>query len=316
MTAEAIIIARLRPVLKAQIADARRALAEAEQLLGRRSVRKASARPFLTHITAAEAHYKSRLVAALRFGFDAKQLARRWMARPKPVTKATPAQKNDVLQEAQDYVGNLQPDPAALIGTVEALYGAGYLIGVKEALSLVRSAGAPLSMTEFSAKADALDWAQWTPGDQGAAAELAGLDGGAGLQTLLDSAGVTIKSIQETRLDQLASVLADGARSGDSVDAIAGKISGFLDDSSRAELIANTELNRAVTASTFDTYQQNGIEQWDLLVFNPCPECEDVEAANPHDLGDEGPPIHPGCRCAAAPVVSSSQQSQSPDEEI
>lgn len=311
---DAAIVDSLRPVLRREIANARRALDEASRLLGRFPVRKATARPFLIHINTAEAHYKTQLVGALRFGFDAKRIARQWATRPKRVAKATPKQKNDVLAEAQEYVQQLQADPVQLIAAVEALYGAGYLIGAKEAVGLVRDVGAPLSMNELTAKADSLDWSQWTPGDHAAAAELAGLDGGAGLQALLDSAGVMIKSIQDTRLEQLAGVLADGARAGDSVDAIAGKISDLLDDPTRAELIANTELARAVTTSTLDTYRQNGIDQFNVLVYGPCPVCEDQEAANPHDLDEDAPPYHPGCRCAAAPVTSSSSESST--EEI
>jgi hypothetical protein len=72
-------------------------------------------------------------------------------------------------------------------------------------------------------------------------------------------------------------------------------------DPDRAFMIADTETARAMTSASIDTYQENGVEQVDLLTFEPCDECEELEDANPYDL-DDAPdvPIHPSCRCALA----------------
>jgi SPP1 gp7 family putative phage head morphogenesis protein len=298
MTLESAIADELRPVIRRNIANGRRALADVQRLL-LQPVRKASSRPFLGHIEAAETHYHVQLLAGLRLGLDPEQVARSWSSKAKPVAKDS--QDDRLAAAARTYAKGLATDPSALQAALEAMYGAGYLIGAKESLTLLRNAGKEVSLSDLAVKADDLDWSQWTPGNGSAAAELAGLDGGRGLRSLLDTAGVTVQSIQDTRLDELASVLADGAKKGDSVDTIAANVRGLLDNPSRAEMVANTELNRAVTASTLDTYKQNGIEQFDVLIFNPCPVCEDQEAANPHDLGEDAPPYHPTCRCAAAP---------------
>jgi 8-oxo-dGTP pyrophosphatase MutT (NUDIX family) len=271
---------------------------------GRPKVRKAgSSRSFLSHIETAAGQYRSKLREALTFGLDALQVARQWTAKPRPVVKADDSAGGlDAIARA--FTSDLAMDPAQLLAALEQLYTDGYLIGSKEGLTLLRGAGTTPTLSALAVKADAIDWSKWTPGNVGAARELAGIDGGRGLQTLLDEADVTIKSIQETRLAELTSTLAESASKGDSVDTLAGKIRDLLDDPTRADLIADTELNRAVTASTLDTYRQNGIEQFDVLVFQPCPVCNDEEANNPHELGDDAPPFHPGCRCAAAPHLS------------
>lgn len=298
MTLESSIAAELRPVIQKNIAQARAALDEVRGLL---KVRKASSRPFLVHIESAEAHYRGQLLDPLRFGLDPKAVAQGWDEKSRRAVKDDEADDPELAADADAYVNGLTTNPKPLGEALAGIYAEGYLIGAKEALGFLRDAGNTVSVTGLAVKADAIDWSQWVPGNPGAAAQLAGLDGGAGLGVLLRASDVTIQSIQETRLEQLAGVLADGAKKGESVDAIASRLTELLDDPSRAEMIANTELNRAVTESTLDTYRQNGIEQFDVLVYNPCPICSDEEAANPHDLGDDAPPFHPTCRCAASP---------------
>lgn len=270
---------------------------------GRPFVRKASSRPFLVHIEAAEQHYSGQVRDALGFDLDADEVAADWATAAKPARKAVAVSDDPLLEAARRYLGSLDWDTTALIAAVEALYAEGYLIGAKEGADLLRAASAAVRNTALQGAADDLDWSQWVPGNVAAANELAGLDGGQGLRALLDVADVNIKSIQATRLEQLADLLARGALDGDSVDSMGRDIRDLLDDPSRAYMIANTELNRAVTAATLDTYRQNGVEMFDVLVFNPCPDCSDEEAGNPHPLTDDAPPYHPNCRCAASPHV-------------
>jgi hypothetical protein len=145
------------------------------------------------------------------------------------------------------------------------------------------------------------DWAAWQPGDT-AAAELTA---NGGLADLLDGAGIGIKNITGSVLDQLGNRIGDGLAAGNSVDAIARDLRDIVGSPSRAEMIAHTETARATTVATLATYGLNGVTEWDWVVSDdPCAECADQESQNPHPLNDKDqPPLHPRCRCAVAPVV-------------
>ena len=161
----------------------------------------------------------------------------------------------------------------------------------------------PGAATATLAGVSATDWAAWTPGDPAAAALM--MNGG--LSNLLDDASIRIKGITGSLLDQLGNRIGDGLASGDSVDSLARNVSDIVSDPGRAEMIAHTEMARAATLATLDTYAVNGVGQWDWVVSDdPCPECADQEADNPHQLDDKDqPPLHPRCRCAVSPVVES-----------
>lgn len=123
---------------------------------------------------------------------------------------------------------------------------------------------------------------------------------------MLDQAEITVKGITDTNLDRIGQALANGIARGDSVDTIAQAIGDMVggETNQRAEMIARTEVSRAMAQATVDTYTQNGIEEVDLLVMDPCPECELIAEDNPHPLADAPKvPIHPNCRCALGPVI-------------
>jgi len=75
----------------------------------------------------------------------------------------------------------------------------------------------------------------------------------------------------------------------------------------RAETIANTEMNMAMSTAFLRKLQRNEVEykQW-ILGPNPCPECEENADASPIPVdedfpsGDDAPPAHPNCVCALA----------------
>lgn len=145
-------------------------------------------------------------------------------------------------------------------------------------------------------------WDDWKPGDV-RASEL--LDNG-GFKSLLDDAGVTVQGIADTTLDRMGTLLADGAAKGLSVDELADQLHSLVNDPNRAYSIANTELARATSAATADTFEENGIEQWEWLVSDgACDECEAEADSGPRSLGDDQPPLHPSCRCAMTPVPGS-----------
>lgn len=146
-----------------------------------------------------------------------------------------------------------------------------------------------------------MDWGAWQPGDPVAAALM---DNG-GLARLLQQAGVTIRGITGTVLDQLADTIGDGLAAGRSVEQVTRDVTAIVGDPVRAERIAHTETARAMTTATMDTYTVNGIARWQwVLSDGACPECEEQADLGPQpvDSTEPQPPLHPYCRCAVTPV--------------
>jgi SPP1 gp7 family putative phage head morphogenesis protein len=201
----------------------------------------------------------------------------------------------------------------ALRPVLDAVWTEGYLIGDRSALAMLRAEG---FIDKAAAQPDVrthVDWGGWTPGDVEAALALLGDDGlGEGLRSMLDRAGVTIKSIAEHRLEELAQLLAQASGEGWSSGKLARLLRDVLDDPRWARLVAVTEGARASTASTLARYLANGVEGKEWMSAEDqrvCPDCNDNELEGPLPLsayfesGDDGPPAHPDCRCALAPVV-------------
>lgn len=187
----------------------------------------------------------------------------------------------------------------------------GYAIGAASGAALVDAAEAGSVAADLAA-----DMASWAPGNYEAAMVLISRDGtGAGLRELLDQSQVTIKSIADSRLNELGFRLAVGATRGDSADTIAADIRDLLTAPWRAHMIASTELARAVSAAAVDGYSRRGYRETEWLTAEDqrvCPEiCGLNEDAGPRRIGVPfpsgalAPPGHPECRCAPGVVISS-----------
>lgn len=183
-------------------------------------------------------------------------------------------------------------------------------------------AGRRSAQAVIDAKLDGLDldnpavvvsvnWDGWKPGHPEAARKILSADGvEVHWRDLLARDGITIESIAEGRLDEIAIVLADGLERGASPDEIATALRGVLDDSVWARKVAVTETNRALSAATLDEYAESGVDgkSWmtafDQRVCKICKRNED-EGAIPLDAefpsGQLHPPGHPWCRCGLLP---------------
>lgn len=174
------------------------------------------------------------------------------------------------------------------------IYGDAYITGVKTAAD---SAGQPIATTASQAARHAatIDWSEWAPGDPQAALKVA--DGG--LTDLLNQAGQTIDGIRGTTETRLGNIIADGLANGDSTASIASAMSDLISNPDRAQIIADTEANRAQTAGQADQLGALGYSQFEWMAYDgACEECQGQEDSNPHDLGDGMPPGHPSCRCS------------------
>lgn len=204
------------------------------------------------------------------------------------------------------------PDPTATVHTLGAVgadkqiatairhplagvYTEGWFIGDRSARSLLT--GSPP------------DWGVWTPGRSGAARRLLSEDGQSqGLDLLLGQADVVIKSIARNRLIELARVLAEGVDSGAGTEAVTRDVRALLADPTHAQMVAQTELQRAQTAASIDRYSLAGVPTVRWLAFpGACPRClanaeaEPVPVGEVFPSGDNGPPVHPSCRCEVIP---------------
>ncbi|WP_369043502.1 phage portal protein [Streptomyces sp. Midd1] len=244
----------------------------------------------------AVAYWAPLIAAAFEAGADPVALSNAWMG------VAPAARHDEELQVLAQTWLQSQPInlPDAIRQTMDDLYRDGVVIGSASSESLLF--GRPV------------DWSNWRPGDVEAARLLLGRNAnGGGLDALLNDRGITIKSVANTRLNELGRALAAGTARGDSADTIARSISGVLSNPARAEMIATTELARAISAASVSTYRLNGIQfvEWMTAADERvCPLCYANADGGARRLETEFPsgvympPAHPYCRCALAPVTA------------
>jgi SPP1 gp7 family putative phage head morphogenesis protein len=197
-----------------------------------------------------------------------------------------------VLSKAKANVGKLKD-------VLTSLYGDSFLTGAHDA---AQAAGGSVvaSLKDVSESVPKGYWDAWTPGF-GAAAEAAA-DGG--MRAMLDKAEITIQGLSETSIDRIGGMVSEGLSKGDSIQTVGKDIRDVLEDPARSETVANTEMARATSAASEQTYGDAGITQVEWLAEDDaCPDCEALAADSPLDLGSDSPPDHPNCRCAIAPVV-------------
>jgi 8-oxo-dGTP pyrophosphatase MutT (NUDIX family) len=208
-------------------------------------------------------------------------------------TEAAKAFVASVRQAVQDALRRVLP----------AAWTEGWALGQQSAKASVLAARAGSPQGARAALAG-VDWADWEPGDPEAAARVAG----PGLQQLLEDQDVRIKSIADTRLKELGDVLAEHLSSSEtggpvtySVDSLAARLKEVLDNPERAQVVAQTEIARAVSAAAEDTYRDMGVDRVRLSTAGDdrvCPDCAEIAARGPIPVGEVSLPVHPLCRCA------------------
>ncbi len=228
------------------------------------------------------------------------RIAREWLASRPPVS-ATPGTGGELAIFAQTFANNIEIDDAPLKEELTKLYTDAYVAGVKDAVTSLEHDGGQIPEDPGTRFVIGLDWGTWTPGHPPAADKLLGT----GLDDMLQRADITIKGIDDTTRNEIAKILEQGIRNGDSATTITDAIDKIRKNRYRSRLIAITESNRAMTQASIDSYANAGVEMFDLITArDPCPICASIAASNPHPLtsGDQ-PPLHPACRCSAAPVI-------------
>ena len=244
--------------------------------------------------------YAARIQAAVSGAVDADKLAAGWVAlHPGSVSKAIPAALSAFLSRAGAAIRN------ALRGVLGQAAAEGWVLGNRAALA---AAGGLADV----------DWGGWTPGDYAAAEQIAG----PGLRQLLDEQGIRIKSIADSRLEELSAVLEETLRSDAirrepgtsplppflSVGDLASRLKSVLDNPDRAELVAQAEIARAQATAARQVYAETGRTEVEVSTAEDskvCPVCEAAAALGAHPLGAPPlVPLHPRCRCAELPVLA------------
>lgn len=252
------------------------------------------------------AYWAPLLAAAFAGAFSIGALVRAWMTlTPASDASTKPERIRELTAQARDWLADRGTSlDTAITDTMRGVLTDGYAIGGASA-----DAAAEAAQAGQQAGSIAADMGSWKPGATGVARELAGSLGdgsGQGLRDLLDQAGVQIKSIADSRIGDLAKVLAEGAERGDSAEDLASAIEDMLSDPSRAEMIVMTELARAANNAAAWAYRFHGIRDARFVTCEDdkvCPACDAEEAAGSRPLNEvPQPPLHPRCRCAIVPA--------------
>jgi hypothetical protein len=134
-----------------------------------------------------------------------------------------------------------------------------------------------------------------------------GLSGQAAAAWAAKNAGQLIPGIDDYTIQLIADAVSEGIQEQLGVSGTASLINQILDDmtSSRAETIATTEMNAAMSEAALQKLTRLGIayKQW-ILGPNPCEICEGnaddgaIGVDEDFSSGDARPPAHPNCECA------------------
>ena len=250
--------------------------------------------PEKTTVVRTIAKNATRIRKAFKSAIDGDAIAQSW-------AESHPAGGSVSPQMARDWtlahaVTNKKPVEIAL----SRLYADGYTLGAKVAktrlIGLKKDANVGVSI---------IDWSTWKPGLPSAAALVRPTGG---LESLLASRKITVADeVIHTKLDRIGSVLAKGLEQGLSSKETAKMIDAVINDPQQALVIAQTEMNRAMSVASRDAYEKAEIEKVEWLVAEGCEDCQENADASPIGIddtfpsGDAEPPAHPNCMCALAP---------------
>lgn len=169
--------------------------------------------------------------------------------------------------------------------------------------------------------ASKLDYAQEAEGDDDSDPNDPGVDklGQSGKDAATfaaDNAANLIQGIDETTSDLIADAVAKGISERLGVPGISSLIRDAVEwmTKQRADMIASTEMNRAMSDAALGKMGDGNIEYKQLVLApDACEICQDNADEDPipvddeYPSGDLGPPFHPNCRCAVtgarAPVA-------------
>jgi hypothetical protein len=215
---------------------------------------------------------------------------------------------------------NLRFNNTGLNKTLATIYAEATVFAIDAANFRVRQA-----VKRNKAPLGSFDWDNWKPGNRPAALIVNPPEG---LARRLEQRYRKIKDLNNTTVDRIGTILADGLSAGLGPRAVASDVAGELIDSRtdwadtleerlkqvaqdqrRAEVIARTEMNRAVWDEKVDRYAEMGVTKVEWVVVSPCDDCAENDGAVV-ELGEPFPngwtsidDSHPNCNCTVTPVL-------------
>jgi hypothetical protein len=217
---------------------------------------------------------------------------------------------------------------------LKKIYAIGYALGEDAGAAAIQQQRAKLSKAPTTFRDPSMpkppkievDWSSWSAGNHPAAL-LVRPKGGLG--NLLANAGIASRTIGKTTLNRIGTALADALTRGATDVSLArelstmellDKLGNIIDDPSRLLTIANTEMNRAMSTASMDTYREFGLDKVEWLHDGcDCDLCNEAADMGPQPIGTDfgdgvtEPPMHPNCTCAISPVIDFGENEQFDD---
>jgi hypothetical protein len=205
---------------------------------------------------------------------------------------------------------NVNLDMDAVYTALVRLWTEAYVLGQLAAREAIQQA----IELKKAGDTDYIDWDNWQPGDEVAAA-LVNPPGA--LERLLNAGKARIKGLEKETYNEIGSALGESIALGLSGRQAARLIQNNVQSASRALTIAITETCRVRSLASMETYKEFGLEQHEWLPINPCDICAlndgaVVNIGSPFPSGVIQPPQHPNCKCAVMPVIP--DMSETPNE--
>ena len=257
--------------------------------------------------TRASAKHSVQVRKAFQSVLHGDEIAQRW-------AETHPAGGSVSPQMARDWARvHITASTKPMQDALASIYADGWIIGERAANYMVahltglskapKTDNAP-TLAGFQVNSGIVDWATWKPGNPQAAALVKPRGG---LESLLASRKITIADdVIATKLDRIGTALATGLSKGFTTQQTAQMIDTVINDPEHALVIAQTEMSRAVSVATRNSYEDAGVQQVEWLVAEGCDDCQENADASPIGIdetfpsGDTEPPAHPNCMCALA----------------
>ena len=252
------------------------------------------------------AKHADKIRKAFGQAFDSDAIAQSW-------AQTHLGSTNNDMQMARDWAKvHIVVNKKPLIDVMPQIYADGYVTGETAAKYVL----AHISMNKKAVDVGVVNWDTWKPGNEAAAA-LVKPKGS--LRDLLDSKGITIDGVSNTKIDRIGTVLGKALEQGIPPQQVAPLIDKVVDDPEQALMIATTETARAVSMASRDLYQSSGVQMVEWLAFDACDLCMENADASPISIDDvfpsddTEPPAHPNCTCSLAPADVETELSATAD---
>lgn len=261
--------------------------------------------PQQTVVVRLTAKHATKIRKAFKSSLNGDAIAQQWV-------ETHPAGGSVSPQTARDWAQvHITVNKTQMQNALAGTYADAYVLG--ERIAKARLAGLKKdasSDTTVPVIAGIVDWSTWKPGLPSAAALVKPRGG---LESLMATRKITVADeVIHTKLDRIGTALSRSLEQGLSAKETAKMIDAVINDPEAAMVIARTEMSRAMSIATRDSYEKAQIEMVEWLVAEGCDDCQENADASPIGIGDtfptgdSEPPAHPNCMCALAPYYDES----------